>query len=225
MLLVIVVLLLAIILHASCSEKIVLMRAWPRGNTGAAAFHPYDNVIVFSCSILIDVKRLLQGLLLLKRCISVVVSCVRRHYGIFLRCSRLLLSLHHNLMSAASLSFLILGCATLGLPSHFIVLTGLFEHLHTIEVFHRDKLLLEIVILEVFVRGKAEYFFLFELTHEDLFHLPVRQLSVIVEAKSLNAALVILFKFKLVLYNVHSGLEDAFILDGLPDSDFTRPRP
>ena len=201
------------------------MRAGPGRDTGSAAFHPHDNVVVISCPLLIDIKRLLQGLLLLKRCIRVVVGCVGRHYGIFLRGGRLLLPLHHDLVSAPSLSFLILGCATLGLPSHFIVLTGLFEHLHTIEIFHRDELLLEVVVLEVLVRGKAEYFLLFELTHEDLFHLPVRQLSVIVEAKSLNAALVILLKFELVLYNIHSGLEDAFILDGLPDGDFTRPRP
>ena len=62
----------------------------------------------------------------------------RSQDGLFLRCRRLLLSLNHLFLPATSLCVLILARATLGSPSHFIALASLFEHLYSIEIFHRD---------------------------------------------------------------------------------------
>ena len=150
-----------------------------------------------------------------------MIHAIGSHDGLFLRCGRLLLSLHHNLMPATSLSVLKLASATLGSPSHFIALASLFEHLHSIEIFHRDQLLLEVVCLEVLVRGKAKYFLLFELAHQYFLHLSVRQLAIIVETQRLHTTFIVLLKLKLVLDYVYPSLKDAFVLDGLANGNFT----
>ena len=89
-----------------------------------------------------------------------------------------------------------------------------------IEILHSDQLFLEVVRLEVFVGAKAKDLLLLELFHENLFHLSVGQLAIVIEAQCLYSPISVLIQFNLVLDHIHACFEDALILDSLPDYHF-----
>ena len=89
-------------------------------------------------------------------------------------------------MPAPIQSLLVLRCAALdelrSFESHFVFCTGLLQHLDPIEILNSDQLFLEVVRLEVFVGAEAKYLLLLELFHENLFHLSMGQLAIVIEA-------------------------------------------
>lgn len=77
----------------------------------------YDHHLVYIKLLLIDAIRCDDRVLLL--CYIVVA-----------------LPLHHDLVAASSLRFLVLATPTLGLPAHLVPLAGLLEDLHSVQVLN-----------------------------------------------------------------------------------------
>ena len=125
---------------------------------------------------------------------------------------------------SALLGYVELCSPALVAPSHLVLATCLFEHLESVEIFHSDQLLVEVLTKEFIVGAEAEDLFLFELAHQDLLHLAMRQLSIVVETKGLNPAILILFKLHLMLDDLDTCLEDTLVLPGLSDRNLTSPR-
>ena len=131
---------------------------------------------------------------------------------------QLLLSLELGLATPA-LCLVELGGAALAVPAHLILLAGLLQILQAVEVLHGDQLPVEVLALEVFERAKAEDPLLLELPHQDLFHLLVGELAIVVEAESLDASLIILIQLNFVLNNLYACFEDTLIFHGLSNLD------
>ena len=68
------------------------------------------------------------------------------------------------------------------IPTHLILLTSLFQHLDSIQVFNGHQLLLEVLVREVVIGAEAENFLLFQLSHQNFLHLLMSQFTVIVES-------------------------------------------
>jgi len=99
-------------------------------------------------------------------------------------------------------------------------LASFLEHLHAVEILDSYELFREVVLLKVLIRSKSEYSLLFQLTHEDLFHLAMSQFAVVIESESLDTAIIVFLQFYLVLNNFYTRLEDTLVLDGLSNGDF-----
>lgn len=136
--------------------------------------------------------------------------------------SNVLLLLH---ASPIQLTHFILGCPSMTVPSHFVLLSRLLEDSESVEIFDCDEWLLEVVSLEVVEVAEAEYLLLLKLPHQDLLHLLVGQLAVVVEPHGLDVAIVIFLQFHLVFDHLDTRLEDAFVFDRLSNLNLTSPRP
>ena len=76
---------------------------------------------------------------------------------------------------------LVLGSATLlWVPTHLILASRLLEHLKSVQVLHCDQVLLEVLVLKVIVGAEAENLLLLKLAHQDLLHLAMGKLSIVV---------------------------------------------
>ena len=124
-------------------------------------------------------------------------------------------------MLSSTQCIIIFRCSTLWFPSHLILLASFFKNLYSVQIFDSYKLFLKVILREVIIRTEAKDLFLFELFHQDFFHLTMRQLSIVIQSECLNAPIFIFIKFDLVLHNFDSCLEDTFIFDGLSNHDFT----
>ena len=106
------------------------------------------------------------------------------------------------------------------IPSHFVLLPGLFKDAEPIQVFNRNEWLLKVVRLEVIEVAEAENLLLLQLPHQDFLHLLVRQLPVVVELHRLHLPVTVFLNLYLVFNDLNSSFEDALVFDGLTDHNF-----
>lgn len=107
--------------------------------------------------------------------------------------------------------------------SILILLTRLHDKAHPVEFLNCDDLSLEIVVEKFVVGAEPENLLLLDVTHDELLHLLIGQLAILVEQPYLmKVSLRILHQLILLLNHIETCLEHPLVFLRMPNSKLTR---
>ena len=131
------------------------------------------------------------------------------------------LLLHLHTLALETFCIHLVSRSSLSRPTTLVLPPGLLEQAHSVEILNSHQLFLEVVREELIEGTESKDAFLLQLPHQDLFHLFVCQLAVVVQPHSPNSTLIVLIQFQLMLDHINTSLEDTLIFDSLFDLDLS----
>jgi hypothetical protein len=99
----------------------------------------------------------------------------------------------------------------------------LHKLVHSVHVFNRDKVFLEVIIEELVIAAKCENLLLLQLTHDQLLHLLMSQTAFFIHLLDLGQS-TLLIQVILMFNNVKTSFEDTLNFVGLSDLNLARSR-
>ncbi len=97
-------------------------------------------------------------------------------------CLSLVFLLLKYLSSTSCIFKLSSSAVSIWIESHFVLFPRLLEHFKSIKVFNSNEVSFKVLVIKLVIGAKAKYFLLFELSHQDLLHLTMGELAVVVQS-------------------------------------------